>query len=61
MNLVMTDKGEITEIQGTGEGQPFTMEELNQMLLLGRYGIKELIAKQEEALGELNILVGIQP
>lgn len=50
MNLVMTEGGAFVEIQGTGEETTFTGEELNQMLLLGKTAIEELIVKQKEAL-----------
>ncbi|MEG0293239.1 ribonuclease PH [Enterococcus sp.] len=50
MNLVMTEGGAFVEIQGTGEETTFTDEELNQMLLLGKTAIEELIVKQKEAL-----------
>jgi ribonuclease PH len=35
MNIVMTGKGSIVEIQGTAEGHPFSKEELLQLLELG--------------------------
>ncbi len=50
LNLVMNDKNCFIEIQGTAEGAPFTEEELNQMLSLGRAGIAELINLQKQAL-----------
>ena len=58
MNLVMTNKDEFTEIQGTGEEDPFTLEELQQIITLGKKGIQKLISIQEEALGHLKDLVG---
>lgn len=57
MNLVMTNKGEFSEIQGTGEEDPFTLEELQQILTIGKKGIQELISIQEESLGDLKSLV----
>ena len=51
MNLVMTGKGGIVEIQGTAEGEPFSKAELAKMLALGEKGIKALIRKQKEVLG----------
>lgn len=57
MNLVMNEKGEFMEIQGTGEERPFSMEELMQMLDLGRRGIEEIIRLQKISLGNLNELV----
>jgi RNase PH len=58
MNLVMTEKNELVEIQGTAEGSPFTLQDLNVLLELGQKGINQLIQYQMEALGELNCLVG---
>jgi ribonuclease PH len=51
MNLVMNEAGGIIEIQGTAEKEPFTEEQLQSMLALGKAGIQELIAKQKQALG----------
>ncbi|WP_456455836.1 ribonuclease PH [Thermovibrio sp.] len=51
MNVVMSEKGEFAELQGTAEGRTFTKEELNGLLTLAEKGIKELISKQKEALG----------
>lgn len=51
MNFVMTESGKIVEIQGTAEGAPFDEAQFNQLLELGKQGIKQLIEKQKEALG----------
>lgn len=53
MNIVMTGKGELVEIQGTAEKTPFTREALNKFLELGELGIKTLISRQRESLGEV--------
>ena len=45
-NLVMTDKGEFVEIQGTAERNPFSDKALAELLILGRKGIVELIEHQ---------------
>jgi ribonuclease PH len=50
MNLVMTGKGAIVEVQGTAEGDPFSKAELGKLLALGEKGIKLLIKKQKEIL-----------
>lgn len=50
MNFVMTESGRIVEIQGTAEGEPFSEEEFNQLLELGKSGIKQIISRQKEAL-----------
>ena len=50
MNLVMTGKGKIVEVQGTAEGEPFSKAELGKLLALGEKGIKALVRKQKEVL-----------
>ena len=42
MNIIMTDKGEFVEVQGTGEERPFSRKDLNKLLELGEKGNKEL-------------------
>ena len=53
MNVVMTGKGEMVEVQGTGEGATFTQAELGQLLALAGNGIQRLIEIQR------NILKGL--
>jgi ribonuclease PH len=50
-NLVMTDRDEFVEIQGTAERHPFSPPVLNQLLELGRQGIHELMDLQRRTLG----------
>jgi ribonuclease PH len=50
-NFVMTGSGGIVEIQTTAEQEPFTREQLEQMLALAEKGIGELAAMQRHALG----------
>lgn len=50
MNFVLSESGKIVEIQGTAEGQPFSEEEFNRLFALAKGGIRQLIAKQKEAL-----------
>ena len=52
MNIVMTGSGKLIEVQGTAEGEPFSREELNQLLDLGAAGCAELTKKQQEALAK---------
>lgn len=47
INIVMNDKDELIEIQGTAEDVPFSKNELNDMLKLGSSAIAELIEKQK--------------
>lgn len=59
MNVVMTGAGRFVEVQGTGEGRPFTHEELGELLALGEKGCRELISYAKDVLGgELVWLVG---
>lgn len=58
MNIVMTDKDQFVEVQGTGEESTFSMEELNELIRLAQIGNRELINKQKEALGEISELIG---
>ncbi len=50
MNVVMNEKLQFVELQGTAEAQCFTQEELQAMLALGTSGIKQLIAAQKQSL-----------
>ncbi|NRA82589.1 MAG: ribonuclease PH, partial [Gammaproteobacteria bacterium] len=50
MNVVMADNGKMIEVQGTAEGEPFSHQELLQMLELADSGIKEIFALQLDAL-----------
>ena len=51
-NIVMTDKGEFVEIQGTAERNPFSDATLAELLGLGRKGIIELIEQQRQVLAQ---------
>jgi ribonuclease PH len=53
MNVVMTGNGEFVEIQGTGEKNVFTRQDLDVLLSLAQKGIQELIALQK------NIIEGL--
>ncbi|QBL10418.1 ribonuclease PH [Rheinheimera sp. D18] len=50
MNLVMTETGKVIEIQGTAEEAPFSFEEMQQMLDLGKHAIREIIDEQKRVL-----------
>jgi len=50
-NVVMTGSGRLVEVQGTAEGDPFTREQLDEMLGLAAAGIEELTTIQREATG----------
>ena len=50
MNVIMTGKGGIVEVQGTAEGEPFSREQMNVLMDLAEMGIRQLVAAQESAL-----------
>ena len=50
MNVVMTSRQGIVEVQGTAEGDPFTRIQMNELLDLATAGIGELLAQQKAAL-----------
>ncbi len=52
MNIIMNEKGEFVEIQGTGEKNTFTYEQLNSLLENGKKVIKDLIVLQKKSLSQ---------
>ena len=50
MNVVMTDAGEMVEVQGTGEESTFTKKEMSALLKLAEKGIKQLLVAQAKVL-----------
>lgn len=52
MNVIMTDKGEYVEVQGTGEEATYSRAQLNILLDLAEKGINELFEIQEKTLEE---------
>ena len=53
LNCVMTEAGELIEIQGTGVGRPFTLAEQQTLVELCAKGIRELSAIQREVAGDV--------
>lgn len=53
MNVVMTERGEYVEVQGSGEEAVFTAEEMAQMLALAAKGVRELNAAQRQAIANM--------
>jgi ribonuclease PH len=49
MNVVMTGRGLLVEVQGTAEGAPFTRDELDAMLDVAALGIEELFDLQRQS------------
>lgn len=50
MNVVMTETGKLIEVQGTAEEEPFSFEELQEMLALAKDGLVEIFDAQKQAL-----------
>ena len=51
MNVVRTGEGNFVEIQGTGEGRPFTRTEMKDLIAMAEKGIDELISYEKDILG----------
>jgi ribonuclease PH len=54
-NLVATDDGEFVEVQGSGEEATFAQTHLDEMLVLARKGIADLIAAQRAVLARIMV------
>ena len=52
-NVVMSDKSEFIEVQGTGEEHPFSKETMQRMLDMAEVGIKDLLATQRAVIDAL--------
>jgi ribonuclease PH len=52
MNVVKTGGGRFVEVQGTAEGEPFSDEEMKELLAAADKGIRDLVAIQRKALGD---------
>jgi len=50
MNIVMNDKQQFIELQGTAEGHCFDQQQLDQMMALAKTGIATIIEKQKQSL-----------
>lgn len=58
MNIAMTDDGEFVEIQGTGEQNPFSREDMNELMDLAEIGIKKMIQIQKRSLKNDALWIG---
>lgn len=52
LNVVMNGSGDLVEVQGTAEGEPFSESELQRLLEMSRQGIRQLLEAQRRALEE---------
>jgi ribonuclease PH len=48
----MTSSGEFVEVQGTAEANPFSKNELQELLSLAEHGIAQILDEQARVLGE---------
>jgi ribonuclease PH len=55
MNVVCTGDGRFIEVQGTAEREPFSREQMDQLLALAVKGIRALISIQRQALSEAGL------
>jgi ribonuclease PH len=53
LNVVMTESGDMIEVQGTAEKTPFSQKELLQMVRLAQKSIKRIIQAQKKIIGPL--------
>lgn len=58
MNVICTGDGRFIEVQGTAEGAPFTREQMDSLLELGRKGIEQLIRLQRQAIEQARAAAG---
>jgi ribonuclease PH len=50
MNIVMTKTGRFVELQGTAEGEPFSHEYLNDLIICAKNSLTHVFAAQDKAL-----------
>ncbi len=51
-NVVMLGTGQLVEVQGTAEGEPYTRKQMDVLVDLAEAGIRQLFAMQHDALNE---------
>ncbi len=54
-NLVATEDGDFVEVQGSGEEAIFAQSQLDEMLVLARKGIADLISAQRAVLARIMV------
>jgi len=50
MNIICTGDSRFIEVQGTAEGSPFTRQEMDNLLELGKKGIEQLVRLQRQTI-----------
>lgn len=59
MNIVMTGSGNMVEIQGTAEGSPFSLKNLDVLIKLGKEGIDRLVSVQKDIFSGFSATISI--
>ena len=52
-NVVLTDRGDLVELQGAAEAEPFPRQRVDEVLSLAGRGVEPLFRAQQEALSQL--------
>jgi ribonuclease PH len=60
-NVVMTEEGELVEVQGTGESHPFTRQAMDELLALAETGVRRLFEVQRAALAQAGVVTTQTP
>jgi len=60
LNLVFTGDGRLVEVQGTAEGEPFSRDQLAEMLDLGWHGAQAVMAAQREVVAPRLEAIGVE-
>jgi ribonuclease PH len=53
MNIVMTTSGKFVEVQGTAEGEPLSLEELNNLLYAAKSSLEVVMKEQRKIIETL--------
>ncbi len=56
-NAVMTEEGELVEVQGTGESHPFSRQAMDELLGLAESGVHRLFEAQKAVLAEAGVVL----
>ena len=55
MNIVCTGDGRFIELQGTAEREPFSREQMDELVALGELGVQELLTLQKSVISQLQL------
>ena len=53
MNVVKTGSGGFVEVQGTAEGEPFSVAQMDELMGLAASGVEQLVKIQRDLLGDI--------